>query len=128
MRWYRYTIYKLYSWALKKKSNTPIGDVVLTMSFIHYIHLLIVVMLINKLLFKVNFFFNINKIYLFIFFILGLIIYYFLIYNKERWNKYIQEFNHETPQQSKRGKILVLTYLIGSILLFFLLLPILFRK
>jgi hypothetical protein len=51
---------------------------------------------------------------------------YFLIYNKKRWETYLEEFKDEDAAKSKKGHILVLLYLIGSIVLFFVLLPLLF--
>ncbi len=55
-----------------------------------------------------------------------LILHYFLLYNQTRWKAYVEEFKYETPRENKRGKILTLAYLIGSIVIFFILLPILF--
>jgi hypothetical protein len=51
---------------------------------------------------------------------------YVILYNKERWDSFIIEFQNETEQNRKRGTIAVLAYLIGSIILFFALLPIVF--
>lgn len=128
MKWYRYVIYKLYSWSLQKKSNTPIANVIFTMISTHCFQLLIFFSIYRKLFGGYNYLSGVKKYQIIIFFFVFSTLYYFLVYNKKRWQKYIEEFSHETPQQSKRGKILVLTYLIGSVLLFFLLLPIVFRK
>jgi len=40
---------------------------------------------------------------------------YFLFYNKKKWKIYFKEFRNETEKERKRGFILVLSYLIGSI-------------
>jgi hypothetical protein len=54
------------------------------------------------------------------------LVYYLLVYNKKRWLKYVEEFKDETPLQRKRGTLFMQLFTIGSILLFFLLLPVLF--
>ncbi|NLR82064.1 hypothetical protein [Chitinophaga eiseniae] len=50
------------------------------------------------------------------FMILSLIAHYFLFYNKKRWASYEKEFKDESSEESLRGKIKVLAYLIGSTL------------
>jgi len=37
---YRYIIYKLYTWSNKRKTDTPVTNVILTLSFVHSIQLL----------------------------------------------------------------------------------------
>ena len=38
-KFYRYLIYKLYSWGLKKKGDTPIANVIITLTFVHLVQL-----------------------------------------------------------------------------------------
>lgn len=123
---YRYLIYKLYSWGLKKKGDTPIANVILTISFIHLIYVFILLMILDRFFYTLNFFFQIPKEILVPSLMLFPVIHYFLMYNKSRWESYLEEFKNESPKESKRGKWLVLVYLIGSIALFFALLPLLF--
>jgi len=123
---YRYIIYKLYSWRIRKKDDTPIATVIIMLSFVHYVQLFILYLIALKFFPNINIFSSVNKTYVATFLILFGIIHYFLIYNKEHWQQYIEEFSNESKEESKRGRILVIAYLVGSILLFFILMPILF--
>lgn len=126
MKFYRYLIYKLYSWGLKKKNDTPVTNVILTLTFVHYVQLLTIYTVLLKIFPTINYFDKVDRIYIGIAFIVFYIIHYLLIYNKKRWELYLEEFGNEDNKKRKKGSILVLSYLIGSIVLFFLLLPILF--
>ena len=119
MRFYRYVTYKLYSWAKKRPNATPIANVVFTMSFVHLMHLFTLFVVLNKLL-GWHFLVTIDKNMLYVILPVYFILYYFLFYNKKRWERYIKEFGNESKAERKKGKIYVLSYLIGSILLFFL--------
>ena len=123
---YRYLIYKLYSWRIDKKDDTPIATVIFLITITHIFQLLILYSIIGKVLPKAAIFDNLPKLYVGIFFVIFTIINYFALYNKERWQQYIEEFKNENEAERKRGRLLVTAYLIGSILLFFILMPILF--
>jgi hypothetical protein len=69
---------------------------------------------------------HINKAYAFIGLIAYFMSFYFLVYNKKRWESYIEEFGNESEHQRNRGNRPVISYLIGSVSLFFICLPILF--
>ena len=126
MKFYRYLIYKMYNWGLKKKSDTPVANVVITLTFVHFVQLFTIYLILLKFFPQINIFNNVDGLYVGIFLIITGIIHYFLIYNKKRWELYMEEFNNENIIESRRGNKLVLFYLIGSIVLFFLLLPLLF--
>ena len=120
MKHYRYLIFKLYSWG-KKRSSTPIANVIITLSFVHFIQLFTVYMIVLKLVPEISIFNNdVNKATLYISGVAFLLLNYFIFYNKKRWEGYIKEFGNENQEESKKGKLYVLGYLIGSILLFFL--------
>ena len=119
MQFYRYITYKLYSWAKKRPNDTPIANVVFTMSFVHLMHLFTLFVLLDKLL-GWHFLITIDKQMLYIGLPIFFILYYFIFYNKKRWEGYIKVFGSESKEESKKGKLYVLGYLIGSILLFFL--------
>ena|ERR1700744_950975 len=127
MKHYRYIIYKLYSWSLKKKNDTPVFNVIITLTAVHYFQLLTIYCFCFKLFHIFNIFSKNNGLYVGLFMLLFLILNYFLLYNKERWESYISEFENESSKESFKGKIYVLSYLIGSILLFFISLPLIFR-
>lgn len=126
MKCYRYLIYKLYSWALKKKNDTPIFNVIITLTAVHYFQLLLLYCILLKAYDMYNVFSVDNSLLVGIFSILFLLLNYLVFYNKERWLAYMKEFENENKRESKKGTFYVLCYLIGSIVLFFISLPILF--
>lgn len=123
---YRYIIYKIYSWTTNKKADTPIGNTILTLGVAHLFQMAIALLFIDKIITPLKWLYDINITFLFIGAIVYFILFYFLIYNKERWNSYIEEFGNETEGQRKKGNLLVIAFLVGSILLFFISLPVLF--
>jgi hypothetical protein len=129
MRFYKYIIYKLYHSALKKKSNTPATNVILMLSFVHYIQLLCIYSILLKIFPQIPLISitnETNKIYLGLGLIIFAVLHHFIFYNKKRWDVYIEEFKDENPLERRKGTILVYSYLIGSVLIFFLLMPLLF--
>ena len=125
MKFYRYVIYKLYSWGLKKKDDTPVSNVILTLSFVHYVQLFTLYLIFLRFFPQIDIFQKVSEKFV----VLGLVIFgvvqHFLLYNKKRWANYLDEFTDEDDYKRKKGNILVISYLIGSILLFFVLLPVL---
>lgn len=125
-KFYRYLIYKLYSWRISKNDDTPIATVILLLSITHGFQLLILYSLIGKFIPKTAIFDNLPKIYVGMFFILFIIANHFVLYNKTRWQEYFEEFKDEPEAEKNRGSLLVAVYLLGSVLLFFILMPLLF--
>ena len=124
---YRYLIYKLYSWALKKKNDTPVFNVIITLTIVHFVQLLTIYCIVFKLFHIFNIFSKNNSIYVAVFMLLFIMLNYFVLYNKQRWNNYMKEFEGERERDRLKGKIYVLVYLIGSIAIFFIVLPITFK-
>jgi cytosine/uracil/thiamine/allantoin permease len=85
-----------------------------------------VLLFIDQIITPLKWIHEINKTFLFIGAIVYFILFYFLIYNKEKWSSYIEEFGSESESQRKKGNLLVIAFLVGSILLFFISLPVLF--
>jgi hypothetical protein len=81
---------------------------------------------IDRIITPLGWFNHINKAYAFIGLIAYFMSFYFLVYNKKRWESYIEEFGNESEHQRNRGNRSVISYLIGSVSLFFICLPILF--
>jgi hypothetical protein len=125
-KFYRYLIYKLFSWRIDKKDDTPIATVIFLITITHIFQLLILYSIIGKIFPKAAIFDSLPKIYVGIFFVIFTIVNYFVLYNKTRWQEYIEEFKSETAVEKKWGSILVTTYLLGSVFLFFILMPVLF--
>lgn len=116
-KFYRYLIYRLYHFC----DDMPVLKVVLTLSFIHYVQLLIIVTVIEEL-FPVKFSLDLSKNESILFFAFSGILHYFLFYNKEKWRAIEKEFKGESTKHKKIGLILVLIYLLGTIIFFFTLL------
>ena len=123
---YKYLIYKVYSWTVNKKNDTPIANTIFVLGIAHLFQMLTLFLVIDRLVVPLEWAWNLNKFYLLIGLIFYFILFYFLIYNKNRWKSFVEEFKNESEEQRKRGNILVISYLIGSFLLFFVSLPILF--
>jgi RsiW-degrading membrane proteinase PrsW (M82 family) len=117
---YRYIIYKIYSW----KNDTPIGNTILTLATVHFFHVLTILTFIDAVVTPLKLFSNINKTYLFVGAIIYFILFYFLVYDKKRWDSYIKEFENENEKERKRGNVIVISFLIGSILLYLISLPV----
>ena len=116
----------MYSWSLKRNNDTPIFNVIITLAFVHFVHLFTVYMVILKFFPAISIFNLRDKFYLYIFGVIFIIVNYLFLYNKKRWESYVEEFKNESENESRRGKIYVLAYLMGSILLFFITTIILF--
>ncbi len=123
---YRYLIYKIYSWTANKKGDTPVVNTILALTTAHFFQLASLLILIDKLITPLPWLLDINKKYLSIGAVVYIVCFYFAVYNKDRWAAYVEEFKNESPEQRRRGNILAICYLIGSILLFFITIPIAF--
>ena len=111
---------------MKKKGDTPIANVIITLTFVHFVQLLTLDLIVLRFIPSINIFSTFNKVSLCFFLIVFYAINYFVIYNKKRWASYLEKYKNESDSERKRGNLLVLSYLIGSILIFFVLLPVLF--
>ena len=116
----------MYSWRISKKDDTPISTIIIILTFIHFTQILILYSIIGKLFPQFAIFDNLKKIYIGLFFIFFLLFNYLIFYNKSHWQNYLVEFKNESTSESNRGWWLVRIYLIGSVLLFFILMPLLF--
>jgi hypothetical protein len=88
-KFYRYLIYRFYTWRLNKKDDTPISTVVFAMTAVHCIHVLIILAILRKIFPAIGFP-EINKVLLIGIFFLLSFLFYLLIYNKEKWLQYIE--------------------------------------
>ena len=124
VRFYKYIIYRLYTWRLKKNDDTPGTTVELLMCIPHYCHLLTLYAIVTYFLPKLDS--NFNNLQILFIALEFQLLYHLLIYNKKRWRHYMVEFENETTVQRKRGTLLIWVYVIGSIALFFISVPLLF--
>jgi hypothetical protein len=118
---YKYIIYNLYSHVLRKKSNTPVLDVVLILSLVHFFQLMSIGIILEKIFIKIDLF-HFSKSQVAIFAILFGFINYFVLYKKARWNAYLEEFKDLSPSEHKKRTILVNSYFGGGVIIWFLLL------
>jgi uncharacterized membrane protein len=122
-------IYKIYSWTAAKKGDTPIANTILTLAIVHFFQLLTFLLFIDQIVIPLKWLsplLKTQKGYLFLVVSIYFVAFYFLVYNKQRWDSYVDEFKNESEEQRRKGNIWVISYLIGSILLFFISLPVLF--
>lgn len=120
MKFYRYIIYRLYSWRIKSKDDIPIVTVVLTMGIIHSLQLLFIQQFLFTFFPSVRPYIKMNK-GMFIVISVGIaLLFYLIIYNKEKWNTYIEDFKNETISQRRSGTILVVGFTLGTVVLTFI--------
>jgi type III secretory pathway component EscU len=125
MNFYWYIIYRLYQF-FSKKDTTPISDTVMILCFVHLIQLYIIYMYINIFtemprlgIEKGNLVFTLCLFVLFY-------IYYLIFFKNGKWKIKIKQFKKETELERKRKGIYVWLFCWGSIIFFFLSLPITF--
>lgn len=129
-QFYKYIIYRLYTWSINGPSNsTPVFNVVATLAFVHLCQLALLTVIVFK-----SFSWKMHlpglTSYIAVLATVALIAHYYLFYNKKRWEGYIKEFKNESPKESLKGKIYVLSYLMGStfgVILLMYLINILFK-
>jgi formate hydrogenlyase subunit 3/multisubunit Na+/H+ antiporter MnhD subunit len=126
MSFYNYVIGRLYSWGARRENDTPIANVVFTMCIVHYFQFFTVYMILRKVFNFRDFILEVNKLYVGLLLIAFFVLYYFLFFNREKWERYAKQVEQESERKRKRGKFFVLLYLIGSIVLFFISLPFVF--
>lgn len=119
MKFYGYIIYKLYAWGLKRNNDTPIFNVIVSLAAVHYFQLLTLYCIVLKFFDIVDIFSSNYSLYIGILSIPFLVLNYFLLYDKKRWALYVEKYQNESTEERRKGTIKVLSYLIGSILLFF---------
>ena len=113
-KFYRYLIYRLYHF----RDDTPIINTIITLGVVHWSILLSFRIVIEQFV-HIDPIIGSSKESNIIFAIFWFALHYILFYNKVKWNSYDKEFKDETPKQRKKGLILVLSYLIGSVIIFF---------
>ena len=126
LKFYSYIIYKVYTWGNRGSNATPVMNVLIALTFVHYVQLLTIYIILVKIFPVISFFERPYRLYAAIGLIAFFVLHYFVFYNKNRWMSYIEKYKDETGKKKRIGSILVLLYLIGSVMVFFLLVPILF--
>ena len=111
-------IYRLYHF----RNDTPIFNTIATLTIVHWFQLLNIFYVVDEFTsYKIwNSIFSPSKFNPMIVILFG-ILNFILLYNKKKWKSYDEEFKNESPKERKRGLIIVLSYLIGTIILSFVL-------
>jgi amino acid transporter len=108
---------------MNKKNDTPIANTTYTLAVTHLFQFAFLFILFERFIAHKALVVNIKKPYVYIFMIIYLPTFYFLVYNKTRWARYVEEYKDESDKQRKLGNILVISYLVVSILIYFAVLP-----
>lgn len=123
---YSYIIYKIYNWTANKPSGTPVFTTVLILATVHMFQFLTFFLYLNAFFLHINHVNNFSNGYVFVGALAWLGILHLIIYKKERWSRYIQQYQGEDEHESKIGNYKVMAFCILSILAFFVSLPISF--
>ncbi|MFN8292061.1 MAG: hypothetical protein U0U70_17540 [Chitinophagaceae bacterium] len=114
MNWYKYLVYRLYSWRTKMGDQVAAFRVALMMAILHFAHLLIV----YEILYAcsiVSVDIDINRIILFVGFAIFSIL-FSIIFNRRRMEGYQQKYAGESTQERKRGTFWVRFFIVSTIL------------
>lgn len=120
MQFYHYLIYRLYTWRMRVNDKTPGLSIILMMSILHIIQLLTVYLIVIKIFPSIHRNYHLTKTQVVVIALLTFFSYYLLVYNKERWNGYIEKFKDETPQMRRKGTFWVNLFTVGTVILFFI--------
>jgi hypothetical protein len=63
LKFYSYIIYKVYSWGKRGTNTTPVMNVLIALSFVHYVQLLTIYMILVKIFPAISFFERPNRLY-----------------------------------------------------------------
>ena len=119
LKFYRYVIYRVYSF-FKKKDDTPIADVVFAMIVIHSFQIITVALFVClKFGLKWNYIQKGNPIFYLIILAICLL-YYLIVFYNGKWKGWIKEFRKESIEERRRNGIRVWLFCWGSIVLFFI--------
>jgi hypothetical protein len=117
---YRYLIYKLYTWGLKRKNYIPFYNTILILSLIHLIQLFTLVAIVYKILGANNYTFSLDKVTVIAFSLAFFAVNFLLFYKRKQLDLFIREFGDESEEQRKRGNSLIRFYLIATVISFYL--------
>lgn len=114
-KFYRYLIYRMYHF---REDDTPVANVLMTLTVVHIIQLMAIVIVVDKC-FGVELWPSFSKMEVQIMTLAFMVLHYFLLYDKKKWKSFDKEFKDETEKERKIGFWLVILYLVGSIILSF---------
>lgn len=119
---YSYIIYKVYSWFADVKNDIPITKTILILAVVHFFNALTIIMYIDKFItIDIE---DFPRTYMYIGAVIYFLLFYLSYYNKKRWDTSVSEYSKECEKNRKRGNVFVAALLLGSIVFFFMSLPI----
>lgn len=126
VNFYQYVIYRLYAWRINNNDNTPAATVILLLVSSHFSQLFLLFAIISKIFPVFSEVFKQHKIAIAVAYITTVFAYSTLVYNKDRWQQYAELFKGEMPSQKRKRGVLVWLFTAGSVILLFILVPLLF--
>src|SRR5690349_7158172 len=118
-KFYRYLLYRFYSWRLEEGDDIPVATVIFSMSGNQLFHFFSIYGILARFFPSIGALLSASKPADIMFIISFIAVYYLLVYKKEKWIGFSKEFKDETPKQRWWGSVFVYSFTIGSILLFF---------
>ena len=127
-KFYRYIIYRLYTYWQKKNRQKPSADnVIMALAAIHVCQLFGLGMIVSMIYHPFGKVFDFPKGVVMIFLFAFLFAHQYLFYNKKNWDSYILEFEHESIKERKLGTIKITVYFLFSLFLPTLIMPIIYN-
>jgi hypothetical protein len=83
---YRYLIYKLYTWGLKRKNYIPFYNAILILSLIHLIQCFTLVAILSKIVGAIDYAFGFDKLTIIAFSVAFFGVNFLLFYNRKQLN------------------------------------------
>ncbi|WP_298503602.1 hypothetical protein [uncultured Maribacter sp.] len=120
-KFYRYMFYRIYIYSVKFGNSSPEYSTLLMLSLTILIQSLCLITGLDALL-KIgisNVLFNNGPIVTIVLSLLLLYTIQYLFYRKNKWKKYIKEFEKETDKQRYLGKYALIIYLFVSLIVLF---------
>lgn len=118
MKFYRYLIYRIYTWRIKVKDEVPVNTTLVTLSLLHIVQLATIWNILESTIPELRGKLSFSTEKLIILLLLFLVAYSLLVYKKKRWKQYVEEFQNEDLKMRKRGTFFVRLYIFGTILIF----------
>ena len=119
---YKYFIYRIYSYYLKRNDNVPVFTTILVITYCLSFILCTIFVIAMKIFPILENFFNLENypIYTGALLVLFFFFNYLVLYNKERWKLYVEKFETETKEQRAKGTLFILLCLIGAPIVLFI--------
>jgi hypothetical protein len=106
----------LYSSQLKIKDPSTGFRVILMLIVIHLCPLIAIITILSEVSNDIEMALDLSKPAIVLCMLCAIFFGYMGVYNKKRWNKYLEEFNSESQSERKRGTVLIRIYIWSCLL------------